>query len=182
MSIDDLIRAHNAGDAAATSQLLELLYAELHRIAARLMSLERPGHTLQTTALVSEAYLRFVANGATEITDRKHFLSLAATTMRNILFDHAREKNAQKRGGGAAHVTLDYSWLAAPESDVDTLALKQAIIDLDKEYPRHVRVIDMRYFVGFSVEETAELLHVSPKTVKNDTQFAKAWLRRRLVA
>lgn len=182
MSVDKLIQAHNAGDAAATSELLELLYAELHRIAARLMSRERPGHTLQTTALVSEAYLRFVTGSVTEITDRKHFLCLAATTMRNILFDHAREKNSQKNGGGAARVTLDYSWLAAPEKNVDELALKEAIIDLGKEYPRHVQVIDLRYFVGFSVEETADLLSVCPKTVKNDTQFAKAWLRRRLAA
>ena len=182
MSIDDLIRAHNAGDAAATSQLLELLYAELRRIASRLMSRERPDHTLQTTALVSEAYLRFAGNGSTEITDRKHFLCLAATTMRNILFDYARARDAQKRPNGAARVTLDHSWLAAPEANVDSVALKEAIVELDREYPRHVRVIDLRYFVGFSVEETAELLRVSPKTVKNDTQFAKAWLRRRLVA
>ncbi|HXV13573.1 MAG TPA: ECF-type sigma factor [Candidatus Krumholzibacteria bacterium] len=182
MSIDDLIRAHNAGEAAATSHLLELLYAELRRIASRLMSRERPGHTLQTTALVSEAYLRLVGGGSTEISDRKHFLCLAATTMRNILFDHARERDAIKRGGGAAHVTLDHSWLAAPEESMDTQALKEAIEALSKEYPRHVRVIDLRYFVGFSVEETADLLQVCEKTIKNDTQFAKAWLRRRLVA
>lgn len=182
MSIEDLIRAHNAGDAAATSELLKLLYAELHRIASRLMSRERPGHTLQTTALISEAYIRFLGSSSTVIVDRKHFLSLAATTMRNILLDHARERDAQKRGGGAAHVTLDHSWLAAPESDVDALALKEAIIELDKEYPRAVRVVDMRYFVGFTVNEAAELLSVSPETIKNDTQLAKAWLRRRLAA
>jgi RNA polymerase sigma factor (TIGR02999 family) len=100
--------------------------------------------------------------------------------MRNILIDHANRKKALKRGGGAAHVTLDDSWLATPECPVDLLALKEALVELDKLSPRQVRVIDLRYFVGFSVEETAELLKVSPKTIKNETQFAKAWLHRRL--
>lgn len=182
MSVDELIQAHNAGDAAATSELLELLYAELHRIAARLMARERPGHTLQTTALVSEAYLRFIGGSATVINDRKHFLCLAATTMRHILLDYARARDAERNGGGAVRVTLDFSWLAAREKSIDEQALEEAIIDLGKEYPRHVQVIDLRYFVGFSVDETADLLSVCPKTVKNDTQFAKAWLRRRLAA
>jgi RNA polymerase sigma factor (TIGR02999 family) len=179
MSVDTLIRAHNTGDTAATSELLEQLYAELHRIARRRMAGERPGHILQTTELVSEAYLRLCRSAAV-INDKHHFLSLAAETMRNILIDHAYRIRAKKRGGGAAHVTLDDSWLATPEDPVDHLALKEAMGELKKVSPRQVQVLDLRYFVGFSVEETAELLNVSEKTIKNDTQFAKAWLHRRL--
>jgi RNA polymerase sigma factor (TIGR02999 family) len=182
MSVDTLIHAQNLGDAAATSELLEELYAELHRIARRRMAGEKKGHLLQTPEHVGEAYLRLCHGGAVVINDKKHFLSLAAETMRNILIDHANRMKAKKRGGGAAHVTLDDSWLATPESPVDLLELKEALDELKRVSPRQVQVLDLRFFVGFSVEETAELLQVSEKTIKNDTQFAKAWLHRRLSA
>ncbi len=178
MTIDALINAHNAGDRAATSELLERLYAELRRIAAGLMFQESPTHTLQTTALVNEAYLRLCGSGNRPVNDRNHFLNLASRTMREILIDHARKKDAQKRGAGAVRVTLDQSWPPAPESTVDLLALGEALEELGKLSERQARVIDLRYFVGFSVEETAAALGVSDKTIKNDTQFAKAWLRR----
>lgn len=180
MTIDAIIEAHNAGDRAATSELLERLYAELRRIAAGLMFHESPGHTLQTTALVNEAYLRLFGHGNTPVNDRRHFLNLAAGTMRDILIDHARKKKAQKRW--AVRVTLDESWPPAPESTVDLVELGEALRDLRKLSERQARVIDLRYFVGFSVEETAAALGVSDKTVKNDTQFAKAWLHRQLSA
>jgi RNA polymerase sigma-70 factor, ECF subfamily len=182
MTIDAIIEAHNAGDPAATSQLLERLYSDLRRIAAGRMALESPGHTLQTTALINEAYLRLCGHGSTPVNDRNHFLNLAARTMREILIDHARKKDAQKRGAGMVRVTLDDSWPPAPESTVDLAALGEALEELSKLSERQARVIDLRYFVGFSVEEAAGALGVSDKTVKNDTQFAKAWLRRRLSA
>ncbi len=180
MSIDTTIEAHNAGDRAATARLLELLYAELHRIAAIEMAKEAPGHLLQTTAVINEAYIRLFGNGTQPITDRNHFLNLAASTIRHILVEHARREKAKKRGGGAIHVTLDQSWPPAPDSTVDLVALGEALGDLQKYSERQARVIDLRYFVGFTVEETAAALGVSDKTVKNETAIAKAWLYGRL--
>ncbi len=177
MSLDDLIRAHNAGDAAATSELLELLYAELHRIAAQVMSQENKGHSLQATELIGMAYARFQASG-TKINDKAHFLSLAAETMRHVLIDHARRKKAERHGGKLVRVPLDTSWLVGSEPSLDMLALEEGFKELKKLAPRQVQVLDLRYFAGLSVEKTAFVLKVSPKTVKNDTQVAKAWLRR----
>ncbi len=180
MSIETTIEAHNAGDRAATSQLLELLYAELHRIAAMEMAKEAPGHILQTTAVISEAYIRLFGNGTLPINDRNHFLNLAALTIRNILVEYARREKALKRGGGAVHVTLDQSWPPAPDSTVDLVALGEALEELQRLSERQARIIDLRYFVGFTVEETAAALGVSDKTIKNETSAAKAWLYGRL--
>ena len=179
-NLEDIIQAHNAGDTAATSELLERLYAELHRIATGHMRRESRQHTLQATALVSEAYLRLFRTGNIPINDKDHFLNLASTTMREILIDHARRKQTRKRGGGAIHVTLDDSWLVAADSPLDWAAFGNAMKELRALSERQVRVIDLRYFAGFTVEQTAAVLGVSDKTIKNETQTAKAWICRRL--
>jgi RNA polymerase sigma factor (TIGR02999 family) len=179
MSIDDLINAHNAGDASATSELFKLIYAEVHQAARRLMAIEKPGHSLETTDLIGMAYARLQPSG-TKVNDKGHFISLIAETMRHVLIDHARKKKAKRHGGGLVRVSLNTSWLSARESPLDVTALGESLTKLKSLYPRHVRVLDLRYFAGLSVEKTAVVLNVSPKTVKNDTQFAKAWLRRSL--
>lgn len=179
-NLDEIIQAHNTGDTAATSELLRRLYAELHRIARGHMGGESKSHTLQATALVNEAYLRLFGNGNTSISDKDHFLALASTAMREILIDHARRKRTKKRGGDVVHVPLDDSWLVPADSPLDWAAFGEAMEELGSLSERQVRVIDLRYFVGFTVEQTAAVLGVSDKTIKNETQMAKAWIYRRL--
>ncbi len=144
------------------------------------MAKEAPGHVLQTTAVINEAYIRLFGNGTLPINDRNHLLNLAALTIRRILIEHARAAEAERRGGGAIHVTLDQSWPPAPDSTVDLVALGEALTELERLSERQARVIDLRYFVGFTVAETAAALGVSDKTVKNETSAAKAWLYGRL--
>ncbi len=160
------------GSEAAMEQLMPLVYSELRRIARRQMRQQKPGHTLQTTALVHEAYLRLVGNPGQA---RTHFFGLAATAMRHILVDHARADQTGKRGGGYQPVPLDEMAIPAGRS-AELIALDDALNALTTLHPRQSRVVEMRYFGGLSVEETAEVLEVSPDTVTRDWKAAKAWL------
>jgi len=153
---------------------------ELHRLAHRCMSRERPGHTLQTTALVNEVYLRLVDVNAVEWQDRAHFFAISARMMRRILTDFARSRNYQKRGAGAVQVSFDEALIVTPEKDGDIMALDEALTEFAVLYPRQSQVVELRFFGGLEVKETAEALKVSPETVKRDWRFAKAWLRRAL--
>ena len=162
-------------------QLFDQLYGELRRIARRYMGGERPNHTLQPTALVNEAYLRLAAAKPLQIQDRAHFLRLAASTMRRILVDRAREKKAAKRGGGLTLITLTDGLVArGGQPTFDLIALDEALTKLAKLSERQAAAIELRYFVGMSVDEVASELGMSPRTVKSDTRVAKAWLRREL--
>ncbi|HEY1253098.1 MAG TPA: ECF-type sigma factor [Thermoanaerobaculia bacterium] len=159
--------------------LVPEIYQELRRLAARAMSGERESHTLQTTALVHEAYLELSRIHELSVESRPRFLALAAEVMRRILVDHARARRAAKRGGGAVRVTLSDS-LADPEATHDLVALDEALTRLAEQDAQLVRVVEMRFLAGMSVEETGEALGVSPTTVKRDSAMARAWLLREL--
>jgi RNA polymerase sigma factor (TIGR02999 family) len=174
------LAALSAGDANAASRLLPLVYDELRALAGRFMQRERPDHTLQPTALVHEAYLRLIDGNRVDLAGKTHFFALAATQMRRILADHARARNAAKRGGQAKRVSLRDAAAFRPEGVVDILALDEALEKLDRQSPRQRHVVELRYFGGLSVEETARVLDVSPSTVKGDWRVAKAWLAREL--
>ena len=169
-----------AGNQAAYDELFPLVYAELRRIAAREMRHEKPGRTLQTTALVHEAYLRLLKDASLSFENRAHFLGIAARAMREILIEHARARSARKRGGGAVRLTLDDLVASVPSPSVDVLALDEALQRLARLDERHARVVELRYFGGLSVEETAVALGLSPATVKRAWTLARAWLFREL--
>jgi RNA polymerase sigma factor (TIGR02999 family) len=174
-----LLRAWSGGDQTALERLTPIVYRELHRLAGRYMRRERPGHSLQTTALVNEAYMRLVGYTRMRWQDRAHFFAVAAQVMRRILVEHARRHNL-KRGGDVPHVALDEAALVGADADVDLVALDDAMTALARVDPRKMQVVEMRFFGGLSVEETAEVLGISPVTVKRDWRIAKAWLYREL--
>jgi RNA polymerase sigma factor (TIGR02999 family) len=181
--VTGLLRAWGAGDEAALEALLPVVYAELRRQADRAMRRESAGHTLQTTALVHEAYLRLVDQGRAEWQNRAQFFGVAAQLMRRILVDHARGRLADKRGGGAQRITLGHADVAAPtarDDEVDLLALHEALTRLAAMDPRQARVVELRYFGGLTIEETAAALDISVATVKREWAVARAWLRREL--
>jgi len=178
--VTELLRAWGEGDEAALEQLLPIVEAELRRLARAYMARERRGHTLQTTALVNEAFLRLADARRVRWQDRAHFLGISARLMRRVLVDHARARGYQKRGGGAQRVALDDAVGAAPPLDVDLVALDRALEALTQVDERKSRVIEMRFFGGLTVEETAEALHISTDTVKRDWRLAKLWLLREL--
>jgi RNA polymerase sigma factor (TIGR02999 family) len=169
-----------AGKQAVYDELFPLVYAELRRIAAREMRREKPGRTLQTTALVHEAYLRLLKDASLSFENRAHFLGIAAHAMREILIEHARARSARKRGGGAVRLTLDDLVAPVPSPSIDVLALDEALQRLARLDERHARVVELRYFGGLSVEETAVALELSPATVKRAWTVARAWLFREL--
>ena len=175
-----LLQAWRGGDRSALDDLIPLLERELHKIAKHFMAVQPPGHTLQTTALVNEAYLRLVDAGRANWQDRSHFLAVCSQAMRHILVDHARARQAAKRGGGAEAAPLDEAWVVAPGPDADIVAIDEALTALAKVYPRKARVIELRFFGGLSVEETASALGVSPDTVMRDWRMARAWLAREI--
>ena len=177
-----LFLAALGGSEAAKGKFLELSYPELRRIARRYLMRERPGHTLQPTALVHEAYLRMV--GQTNLAQNaSHFVALAAQMMRRILVNHALSRRAEKRGGGENHIPLEDDLPVACEApSVDALALDEALRELEVLDARQARVVELRYFGGLSIEETAVTLSVSTATVKREWLTAKLWLRRRLAA
>ena len=182
-SVTGILERVRAGDRAALDELFPLLYAELHAMASREMRGERLNHTLQPTALVSEAYLRLVGGtGAAGWKDRTHFLSAAARAMKHALIDHARAQGALKRDGGL-RVTLTDGKAGAtdPALALDVLALQDALAQLAEAEPRWAEVVELRFFGGLDIEETAEVLQVSPITVTRDWRFAKAWLANKLV-
>jgi RNA polymerase sigma-70 factor, ECF subfamily len=178
--ITQLLQAWGHGDQQALELLTPLVYKELHRLAERYMADERPGHTLQTTALVNEAYLRLVDVRGVSWQNRAHFFAICARTMRRILIDFARSKQYQKRGGDAVAVTIEDALEAADQPAVDLVALDDALNDLAKLDARKSQVVELRFFGGLSVEETAEVLKISPETVMRDWKFARAWLAREL--
>jgi RNA polymerase sigma factor (TIGR02999 family) len=180
LEVTQLLKAWGTGDDKALDQLTPVVQQELHRIAHHCMARERPGHTLQTTALVNEVYLRLVDVNAVEWQDRAHFFAISARMMRRILTDFARSRNYQKRGAGAVQVSFDEALIVNPEKDGDIMALDEALTEFAVLYPRQSQVVELRFFGGLEVKETAEALKISPETVKRDWRFAKAWLRRSL--
>ncbi len=175
-----LLQAWSAGDEAALEKLAPLVYDELRRTAHRYMAQERTDHTLQTTALVNEVYLRLVKASDVNWQNRAHFFAVCARMMRHILTDFARSRGYLKRGGNAGCVTLDEAVLAGRESPADIVALDDALKALNSFDERKSRVVELRFFGGLSVEETAEVLHVSDETVLRDWKLAKAWLLHEL--
>ena len=178
--LTQLLLAWSDGDQAAFEQLVPLIYEELRRLARRYMARERAGHTLQTTALVNEAYLRLIDAQRVHWQNRAHFFAVSAQVMRRILVDFARARRNLKRGGGAAQVSLDEALVVSPERGADLLALDEALCRLADLSPRQSRVVELRYFGGLNEEEVAEVLKVSPRTVRSDWSLARAWLRREL--
>lgn len=168
------------GDASALDALLPLVYDEMRRLAASYLRAERDGHTLQPTALAHEAYLRLIDQRSVTWQNRAHFMGIAAQAMRRILADHARRHRALKRGGDAARVSLTDAEIPADPREVEIQELDTALEDLAKLEPRQARVVELRFFGGLSIEETAEVLAVSPATVKRDWTVACAWLHREL--
>jgi RNA polymerase sigma factor (TIGR02999 family) len=179
-NVTELLQAWGAGDPTAIDRLIPLIYDELRRLAARHLRRERLDHTLQPTALVHEAYLRLVDQRETEWRNRAYFFGAAAQIMRRILVDHAREHGAAKRGGAEHRVTLEEDVALAGGRDVNLLALDDALRRLAEIDPHKSRVVELRFFSGLSIEETAEVVGVSPATVTRQWRTAKAWLHREI--
>lgn len=177
-SITQLLIEWRDGDETALNRLIPLVYEELHRLAHHYMRRERPGHTLQTTALVNEAYIRLVDHKGMRWQNRAHFYAVAAQAMRRILVDYARSRDCAKRGGGANMVELEEAATVVQRQASDLVALDDALSELAALDPRKSQIVEMRYFGGMSVEEMAEVLRVSPITVMRDWSTAKAWLLR----
>lgn len=170
-----LLKAMHDGDTGAAEDLLPLVYAELHRIANGYMRRERSGHTLQTTALINEAYLRLVGEDI-EWTNRAHFIGLAAHVMRRVLVDYARQHNAERRAGGLIRVEMEDNLAISPERLDEVLFLDEAMAKLQANNPRQARVVELRYFGGLSVEQIAQILNVAPRSVKRDWALARIFL------
>jgi RNA polymerase sigma factor (TIGR02999 family) len=178
--VTDLLVDWGNGDQEALNRLMPLVYDELRRLASRYLRHERPGHTLQTTALVHEAYLKLVDQKNNDFQNRVQFFAVAAQVMRHILVDFARSRRAFKRGGDYCRLSLDEAALSSEEKDADLLSLNEALNSLAEIDPQQSRVVELRVFGGLTVEETAEALGVSPRTVKREWSMAKAWLHRQI--
>ena len=170
------------GNQAALDKLMPLVYGELHRLAHKYMRQERPGHTIQTSGLVNEAYLRLVDQREVHWQNRAHFYGIAAQLMRRILVDHARSRQYAKRGGSSSHVPLDEGLIVSAERGAEVIALDDALKGLATFDERKSQIVELRFFGGLSIEETAEVLGVSPGTVMRDWTLAKAWLRREIAS
>jgi len=179
--VTELLRAWTEGDAAALEKLTPLVYEHLHRLAHSYMTQEAPGHTLQTTPLINEAYLRLIDAGRVSWQNRAHFFAMCAKVMRQILTDFARSRLSVRRGAEAQHLSLDESLTVSRQPRTDLVALDEALDRLAGVDPRKSQVVEMRFFGGLSVEETAEVLKVSPETVKRDWRLARSWLVRELI-
>ena len=175
-----LLLAWNQGDQAALNQIIPLVHDELKRLARYYMRSEHAGHTLQTTALVNEAYLRLVDSARVQWQNRAHFLSVAAQLMRRVLVDEARKRDSRKRGGGAQQVSLAEGLLVEAERMTEVLVIDEALEKLAHQFPRQGRVVEMRFFGGLDGKEIAEVLKISPASVTSDWNFARAWLQRHL--
>ena len=175
--VTQLLVAWGNGDQSALDQLMPLVYSELHRLAHRHIKKERPGHTLQTSALLNEAFLRLVDQRDVHWQNRAHFFGIAAQMMRRILVDYARSRRYAKRGGDARQVSLDEDLLVARKLSADVVELHDSLNELAKIDERKSKIVELRFFGGLSIEETAEVLGVSPGTVMRDWTLAKAWLR-----
>jgi RNA polymerase sigma factor (TIGR02999 family) len=178
IEVTQLLKAWGQGDDGALGRLIPLVQNELHRLARRYMSREQPDHTLQTTALVNEVYLRLVDMPQMSWQDRAHFFAISARMMRRILTDFARSRNYQKRGGTALHVSFDEALAVSQEQDAKIVAIDDALSQLAALDSRKSQVVELRFFGGLSEVEIAEVLKVSPETVRRDWRFAKSWLHR----
>ena len=179
--ITGMLREWSGGNREALEELMPLIYDELHRQASRSLSKERPGHTLQTTALINETYLKLIDQRDVDWQSRTHFFAIAANLMRRILVDYARTKNREKRGGNVVKFPLEeLGDIGEKEKSVNLIALDEALERLEKIDEQQARVVELRYFSGLNLEETAEALKVSRTTVANDWRMAKAWLHREL--
>ena len=179
-SVTQLLERWNHGDREALDKLMPLIYDELRKMARRYMSQQNPGHTLQTTALIHEAYLRMVKQKEKHFHNRAHFFGVAAQAMRHILVDYARARHAGKRGGRVRPVSLEEAALVSAERASELVAFDEALKELEELSHRQSRVVELRYFGGLSVDETATVLKVSPETVMRDWTMAKTWLHRAL--
>lgn len=180
--ITQLLIAWGNGDETARDRLMPLVYDELHRMAHLYMNRERPGHTLQTSALVNEAFMKLVDQRDVHWQNRAHFLGIAAQMMRRILVDYARKRRYQKRGGEARQVELDEAMIVSQERAADVIALDEALRGLAEFDARKSQIVELRFFGGLSIDETAEILKVSPGTVMRDWTLAKAWLRKQMMS
>ena len=178
--VTQLLVAWTNGDQAARDQLISVVYEELYRLARRYMRKESPGHTLQTSALVNEAFLRLVDQRNVRWQNRSHFFAIAAQMMRRILVDYARSRSYAKRGGGTRALTLDEELIVSDERSDEVVAVHEALEELAKFDARKSQIVELRFFGGLSIDETAEVLGVSPGTVMSDWTMAKAWLRREI--
>jgi RNA polymerase sigma-70 factor, ECF subfamily len=179
--ITEMLKACSGGNREAMDKLVPLVYEELHHQAHRYLNRERSNHTLQTTALVHEAYLRLIEYRFVDWQNRAHFFGMAANMMRRILVNYAISQNRQKSGGADENLPLEEAlYVSAEERDIDLLALDKALNELAELDERQEQIVELRYFSGLSIEETAEVLHISPATVKRDWSMAKAWLRSEL--
>lgn len=178
--ISQLLLNWSNGDVAARERLLPLVYDELRILARKYLSRERADHTLQPTALVHEAYLRLVDQQHVAWQNRAQFFGLAATLMRNILVDHARRHRAEKRGGGEYELSLSEADRYSEQSNIKLIALDEALNQLARSSPQHAQVVELRYFGGLTIEETANVLGISHATVERDWTFARAWLKKEL--
>ena len=178
--VTQLLRDWSNGDKAALDKLMPLVYEELRRLAHHHMRRERPGHSLQTTAIVNEAYLQLIDQRDVQWQNRAHFFGIAAHLMRRVLAGYARSRHCAKRGGGARQVSLNEAIIVSEERAADMVALDDALNSLANIDERKSRIVEMRFFGGLSIEETAEVLGVSPGTVMRDWTLAKAWLRREI--
>lgn len=176
--VTQLLSLWSRGDAVARDALIPLVYDELHRLAKHFLAKQRPGHTLQSTALVHEAYLRLVGPSPVHFADRAHFFAVAARVMRHILVDHARMRGAARRGGNNLTMVLDEAVAISPEREVNVVALDDALNRLATLDARQATIVEMRFFGGLSIEETASALDLSPATVKRDWVVAKTWIRQ----
>jgi RNA polymerase sigma-70 factor (ECF subfamily) len=180
MDATGLLRAWSEGDQAALNELVPLVERELHQLARAYMGRERHDHTLQATALVNEVFLRLARGATPEWKDRAHFVGIAARLMRQVLVDHARSRGYRKRGGNAQRVPLEEAMPLSPEPEIDVLAVDRALEALAKVDVRKSQLVELRFFGGLTMEETAEVLGISVETVKRDWRFAKLWLSREL--
>ena len=178
--VTDLLLAWSNGNDAALNQLTPLVYDDLRKLARAYLRSERSGHTLQSTALVHEAYMRLIDQRHVHWRNRAHFFAISAQLIRRILVDYARAAQAEKRGGGMHKVSVDEGLGTADERELDLVALDEALRELAEFDPRQARIVELRYFAGLTIEETAEVMHISVPTVKRDWVVAKAWLRREI--
>ncbi len=179
--VTKLLRKWSEGDQTALDELMPLVYDELRRMAHQHMRHEKPGHVLQTSALINEAYLRLVGEPGIRWESRRHFLGIAARLMRHVLVDDARRRNFLKRGGASIQVPLDAALSASQEQAANVVALDEALKSLERRDKRQSQIVELRFFGGLSIEETAEVLNVSPGTVMRDWTFARAWLRSEMI-
>lgn len=178
--VTQLLIRWSHGDKAACEKLFPLVYDELRRLARRFLAKERPDHTLQSTALVHEAYLRLMGRGSLHADNRLQFFAVAAQLMRRVLVDHARMRDAGKRGGKCLTITLSEAVALPKQRELDVMALDSALNELSRVDPQQAQIVEMRFFAGLSIEETSQALRVSPATVKRDWAMARAWLYREM--